>query len=112
MARRKEPGDDELRRRLVDSVRDLGEDASELVGDRVMEVLRPLIGAAAERRRNEGALREAFREGYLMGQQSGRWNRWHVAIWKASGLFKRLRAQTEQHPHSIAAAAKFSDYNY
>lgn len=112
MARRKEPGDEELRRLLVEAVRELGDDASEIVGDRAMEVLRPLIGAAAERRRNEGALRDAFREGYFTGQQAGRWNRWHIAIWKNSSLYRRMRSKDEQHPHSIAAAAKFAGYNY
>jgi len=112
MARRKEPADEELQRLVADSVRDLGDETAADVASRVMEVLRPLMGAAAERRRSESALRDAFREGYLTGQQAGRWNRWHALIWRHSALFKRMRAQDGQSVQSVAAAARYADLNY
>ena len=112
MARRKDPAEDELKRLIVESVGHMGEEIAADVGGRVMTALRPVVGAAAERRRNEGALREAFQEGYLTGQQAGRWSRWHGLIWKHSALFRRLRSQTDQTPQKMAAAARFADFNF
>lgn len=112
MARRTEPADDELRLAIVGSIGHLDENAAADVANRVMEALRPMIGAAAERRRSEGALREAFKEGYLTGQQAGRWSRWHALVWKHSALFKRLKARDEQSVQSLASAAKYADFNY
>jgi hypothetical protein len=112
MARRKEPADDELQLLIADSVRDLGDETAADVAARVMDALRPVMGAAAERRRSEGALRDAFREGYLTGQQAGRWNRWHALVWKHSALFRRLRAKEDQSVQSVAAAARYADLNY
>lgn len=112
MARRKEPADEELKRLVAESLKDLGEDGAAEVAERVMDVLRPVVGAAAERRRNESALRDAFKEGYLTGQNAGRWSRWHAIIWKHSELFKRMRAQEERTEGSVAAAAKYANFNF
>lgn len=74
----------------------------------VMTKLAPVYGAGAMRRRAASDMRNAFKEGFRIGQGMGRFARWHSAIWSTCRLARSLR---ENAVGDAAAQSRYSKYN-
>lgn len=102
--------DQSIRRRIVAELEASAGDDIESRADRILSALQPVVGAAAQRRRNESSMRAAFKEGFLTGQKASRFSPWHSVIWVNSKLFRRMREDTRT-PGSDEAALRFARYN-
>lgn len=114
MPRKPDPQDDQLRGLIAEALashpdQDGGE-TRDALADAVMAMLKPVIGAAAERRRNQSMLRDAFREGFRTGQSLGRFARWHSLLWTHSAFARRLREKPNE--TTIAQQSRYAAYNY
>lgn len=114
MARKPEPKDDQLKALIAEALGPhldgAAEETSAVLVEAVMARLKPVIGAAAERRRNQSLLREAFREGFRTGQSQGRFARWHSLLWTHSAMARRLRETSTG--ATVAQQSRYAAYNY
>ena len=102
--------DQSIRRRIVAELETCPQEDVDAKADRILSALQPVVGAAAQRRRNESSMRAAFKEGFLTGQKASRFSPWHSVIWVNSVLFRRMREETRK-PGSDEAALRFARYN-
>jgi hypothetical protein len=102
--------DESIRRRIVAELQACPHEDVEAKADRLLAALQPVVGAAAQRRRNESSMKAAFKEGFLTGQKASRFSPWHSVIWVNSVLFRRMRDETRT-PGSDEAALRFARYN-
>lgn len=115
MARRSQPKDEILKDLVGTALADmpgLDDDTRTVAVERIIDALRPVVGEAAERRRNEGVLRASFKDGFMFGKNAQRASPWHIAIWKASQTYTRLRRAQAGDESVIAHAAAFARYNF
>ena len=112
MARKKDPSDEEIRILVREAVAELGDELADSISDKVMDAVTPLIGAAAERRRNESDMREAFKEGFFTSKRLGQFARWHTMLWRHSSMFQTMKAKSESTLQDQAAQSRYADFNY
>ena len=79
----------------------------EAAADAVTAALLPVMGAKAVRKRSEGDMMAAYKEGFFAGRLAGRSGRWHAIIWRASSIYRSLRD-----PAAERVAERYEKYNF